>query len=94
MHDVIGQTRGQRIARGVVAVCAVAIPYLYVTWINHSSQAFSDAMRAWLFATAAILTAAFFAFAYHLLVEGPYQLWRKQHDCFIRMQNMRVNGIA
>lgn len=78
MHDVIGQTLGQRIARTVVALCAIGVPYLYVRWINHSSQAFSDAVRGWLFATAAILTAAFFAFAYHLLIEGPYQLWKEQ----------------
>lgn len=80
MHDVIGQTRGQRVARGAVAVCALAIPYLYVSWINHSSQAFSDATKAWLIATAAIVTGSFLAFAYHFLIEGPFQLWKDQQE--------------
>jgi hypothetical protein len=78
MHDVIGQTRGQRVARGVVAVAAVALPYLYVRWINHSSHVFADAEKAWLWGTAAVFTAACIAFAYHFLIEGPYQLWMQQ----------------
>ena len=78
MHDVIGQTQGQRVARSLVAACAVVLPYVYVRWINHSSQAFSDALRAWLWATATIMTAASLAFAYYLLFEGPYQLWMEE----------------
>ncbi len=77
MHDVMGQTRGQRIARVVVGVAGVALPYLYVRWINHSSQVFSDAAKGWLIATAAVFTAACAAFAYHFLIEGPYQLYRE-----------------
>jgi hypothetical protein len=77
LQEVTGQTLGQRIVRALVAVCVVMISYLYVKFINHSSQVFSDAAKNLMLFGAATAAVACCAFVYYWLVDGPYQLWKR-----------------
>ena len=78
MHDVIGQTRGQRIARALGGVAILAVAYGYVRLVNTESHAFSDTVKSFLLATAALVVVWTAVFLYHFLFEGPYQLVQTQ----------------
>ncbi len=77
MHDLIGETLSQRLVRAGLALAALAIPFAYVKWLNHSAPYFDDALRATLIAGGSILTVWTIGFVLNVIFVAPFTAWKE-----------------